>query len=144
MSKPGNDPVQQAASEAGMQFQKGETQKVRSRALHSRPVSERDMNMMARVYRIMQGSGGNSTPSEALKNAADPKLAKEIATIWWLVQNRHLEACTCGTRNPFCGLDGVTTKNMSWRLLENICDRSTGKMGPWTNGLSVVGAARNR
>jgi hypothetical protein len=138
--------VASTAAEAGLRVTKdAKNEAYRPTALYGRPVSERSMNMHARLHRILEGAGGRSTPSEALANATHPKLAKEFVALWFFFMTRHSAPPVTGIDpNPFRNLSELDAGAKLHRLLENICDRSTGKMGPWTNGISVSGAARNR
>lgn len=118
---------------------------MRPRGLHARPLSERAMNCHARCERILQGIARKSTIEGAVNGAEHPELARELVRLYVHFQLRHQAAPLFGVDlNPFRHLSEMDAALKLWRLMEDICDRSTGRMGPWTGGISETAAAARR
>ncbi len=60
-----------------------------------------------------------------------PKLAWEAMRIQAFIITRHVPPKFGSERNPFYGLSDVDFERKFRRLVEDLCDKSTGRMGPW-------------
>lgn len=127
------DVVAQQFAREGLARPSGET--LRFRSFHARPqsVSERWGYAVARVRRILEGSGGASTFEQGTKNATMPKLAKEFSDLYgyWLTMFAPPPPMGTVDPNPFRGLSAKDASRKFIRLVEDICDRSTGVLGSW-------------
>lgn len=86
----------------------------------------------ARIYRIMQGCSGSSDMNRAVENAEERKLAKVYAETWIYYMTRKKAPPTKGTdHNPFRWLSDEDAERLFMRKVEDICDRSTGRLGSW-------------
>lgn len=83
----------------------------------------------ARIARILEGAGsfGASTFAEAVKTAAIPHLAVEVMNLYINFQLPDRQS----KRNPFVGLSQRDRQRVFLAMVYDICDRSTGKLGPW-------------
>lgn len=82
----------------------------------------------ARIMRILQGTTKKGSLEDAVKDAQIPALAREYADLYinyFLLRNR------IDKNNPFLGLNDRDASRKFMRLVENICDRSTGVLGGW-------------
>lgn len=81
-----------------------------------------------RIARIIEGVSPNiSNVRQACESAAVPHLARDYLETWWFFMNRFRPS----PFNPFCGMSEVDACRLLVRKVEDICDRSTGKLGPW-------------
>jgi len=82
---------------------------------------------MGRMKRILEGAGQGKTLEDGLANAAMPALAREYFLLWghFLTRNQRSK------HNPFLGLSEKDASRAFMRGVEDICDRSTGVLGPW-------------
>lgn len=152
MARP--DPLAQAAQKARVRLTKSEqerrqqAQAYRPGALYADPslVSERWSCAVGRFLRIFQGIAKSSDVTKAVSGAEYPELTREAVELWFhYFTDRHRPAPLTGVdRNPFRGMSDKDATRKFMRLVEDVCDRSTGKMGSWYAGISVTGAARNR
>lgn len=62
-----------------------------------------------------------------VKNTAAPSLAREYLRLWghYLLPDRNT------THNPFMGMNDRDRAKKFMRAVMDICDRSTGRLGPW-------------
>ena len=136
-------PIQDALDASNLRLTKDASGEVVSTPLDIVPTKERTMNAYARVMRIMEGDR-RSSYEETLKNSACPDLARDYVQLFaWVYIDRHKLAPVKGRDpNPFRGLSDVDCARLLERMIEDICDRSTGRLGPWTNGISVTASAR--
>lgn len=95
-------------------------------------VSEQWGAAVARIKRILEGTGGSAVFSQAVTNATMPKLAARVIEVWSFYKNRGRPAPARGVdHNPFRGLSNRDAFRMYQRLMMDICDRSTGVLGSW-------------
>lgn len=110
-------------------------QVVRTRALHSRPsmTSERWGYAAGRISRILEGvRRDTSSLVVAVEDAELGELAMAYADVWGYFMTRLQPPPLSGNdRNPFRGLSDRDAARKFQRLVEDICDRSTGKLGSW-------------
>jgi len=108
---------------------------VRYRALHGRPqmTGERWGYACGRINRILEGAGMATTFGEAVKNATIPKLAKKFADLygWFLTRDAPPPPIGKDDPNPFRHLAPKDAGKKFVRLVEDICDESTGLLGSW-------------
>ncbi len=105
----------------------------RPRALHADPrlISPRWPHAVARIFRICEGAKASAF-DRATDTSEVPRLAKRYAEIWLYYMTRTRPAPMIGTdHNPFRGLSDYDAMRMFVRRVEDICDKSTGKLGAW-------------
>lgn len=99
--------------------------------LTERPVLDVSQKLaagMARILQIMEHGAEKATDfDKAIANAAVPRLAREFLRAWTGHKLRH----RISRHNPFAGLSDVDADRMLERCIYDICDRSTGVLGPW-------------
>lgn len=120
---------------------------VKSRYLHQNPlaISERWGAAAARIGRILQGVNKNaSSLVVAVEDAELAALATEYADLWsnFFLHFSNPAAASKNERNPFAGLSIKDAGRKFQRMVEDICDRSTGKLGSWYSGISETARAR--
>ena len=101
-------------------------------ALHNRPLPDsRLAHASGRVLRILQGA----TPSKDFRIACStcecPDLAYELLRLIAQIVTRLQPQRPRDEPNPFHGLSEIDASRLYQRRVEDICDRSTGKLGPW-------------
>lgn len=110
----------------------------RPRALHADPssISPRWPYAVARIYRIGEGAKA-STYERSVESSECPKLAKQYLETYAYYMTRtrppplHPDGRPRTDHNPFRGLSDYDAMRKFVRAVEDICDRSTGKLGPW-------------
>lgn len=154
MARP--DPVAKAAAESGLEVQRGQRSKFVDRVMDTDPSAKNHpwwyAYACARVGRILEGakpSWGTFTGSAALESAcasaAHPRCARMFMEMYSYFMTRHRAVNLLKPdHNPFRGLSDRDAWAKWYTVVENICDRSTGKLGTWRVGLSATGAARNK
>jgi hypothetical protein len=103
------------------------------KALYAIPqrISERWGFAVMRIKRVLQGAKANNIKA-ATGNAECPKLALEFADLYTYYLTRAKAPPTKGKdHNPFRHLSDVDAFRVFVRKVEDICDRSTGKLGAW-------------
>ncbi len=141
-SKPGPrragrpDRVSSAERETGTTLKVDERGRVvRSRMMHGNPLatSERWGFAAGRIKRILEGvRTDTSSLVTAVEDAELGALATEYADTWGHFMTRLQAPPLSGNdRNPFRGLSDRDAARKFQRLVEDICDRSTGKLGSW-------------
>lgn len=146
------DPLKEALAETGTRLNVGDIgankNVVRTKALHANPLmtSERWGAAAARIQRILEGvRKDTSSLVVAVEDAEIGVLATQYADLWSHFMTRYQAAPLSGNdRNPFRGMSDRDAARKFQRLTEDICDRSTGRLGPWFNGVSAGGFARNK
>jgi len=106
----------------------------RPRALHADPrtISHRWPHAVARIYRILQGAQKSSSFVTAVNGAEYPELARQYAETWIYYMTRGKPAPVGKVdHNPFRNLSDTDAMRKFVRFVEDICDRSTGKLGSW-------------
>lgn len=132
------DPLAEAQQETGLRvIREGEAGRpIYSRAMHHNPmlVSERWGAAVARLARILQGGvEKRSTIVAAVTGGGKlAKLAAEYTELWGNYMFRHQPPPLSGKdHNPFRGLSDRDASQKFMRLVEDICDKSTGELGTW-------------
>jgi len=142
-AKPRADHVARAAAETGMRMNP-DGKIVRFKVLHEDPtkVSERWGYAAGRIKRILEGvRKDTSSLVVAVEDAELGKLATEFADLWAHFKTFMGPAPRTGPDpNPFRGLSTRDAARKFQRLVEDICDRSTGipGLGPWFTGPGVA------
>lgn len=107
----------------------------RFRVLHqnAQKVGERWGYAVGRIKRILEGVRRDTTSLvTAVEDAELGALALEYADLWSCFLTRAAPAPLTGKDlNPFRGLSDRDASRMFMRKVEDICDRSTGKLGSW-------------
>lgn len=99
------------------------------------PKSERAVRMFGRIKQILRPRGDigamarrGNTIAESTIECTDPELALEFLELWtWYMPLRMLAS----SKNKFYWLNDGDAAKLFIRGLEDICDRSTGRFGPW-------------
>lgn len=132
------DPVAEALAATNTRLTKAmesPVQRYRPRVLHQNPllISERWAAACARIARILEGSGGSSSLTGGAANAQLPALAKRYLEAYAFYLTRYKPPPSKGVdHNPFRGLSDKDAARLFMRLVEDICDASTGSvMGAW-------------
>lgn len=82
---------------------------------------------LGRLRRILEGAGRANTPEGVASTSECPDLALAVRKI-------HAEYLTRSRNHPlnrFAGLRDDEARRKLQRLIEDICDKSTGRLGPW-------------
>jgi len=151
------DPIKEELDRTGLKLTK-ESKRTAYRpiALDVNPTSKRHpwwyAHACARIARILEGAkpahgafSRDAALESAIKSAAHPRCAKMYMEAWSYFMTRQRPAPILKTdHNPFRGLSDREAYGKWYAMIENICEKSTGKLGAWRVGLSETGAARNR
>lgn len=130
------DIVQRAAQENGVRTD-ARGRVIRSRVLHGNPVaiSERWGCAAGRIKRILEGANRKTSSLVVAVESSEGKLAvlaTEYAELWANFLLREQPAPLTGNdRNPFRGMVTRDAARKFQRMVEDICDRSTGVLGHW-------------
>jgi hypothetical protein len=143
------DPLLAAQRETGLDLRVNEKrQVVRSKTFNANPMltSERWGAAAARIKRILEGvRKDTSSLVVAVEDAELGVLATQYADLWGHFMTRYQAPPLSGNdRNPFRGMNDRDSARKFQRLVEDICDRSTSRLGAWFNGVSATGFARNK
>lgn len=106
----------------------------RPRVLHADPrtISHRWPYAVMRIARILESAARTPNLEHAVRDAEYSALAKEYVETWAYYMTRTRPAPLRGTdHNPFRHMSDVDAARMFVRRVEDICDRSTGKLGSW-------------
>lgn len=125
--------IAQAEQETGARLG-AKSDPARTRAMNGNPqkVSERWGAAVARIKRILGGVGKSSSLVVAVKDAELGALAKEYAEHFAQYQMRGTKPPAQGKdRNPYRHMSERDASRKFMRAVEDICDRSTGKLGSW-------------
>lgn len=142
-SVPRGDPLKEAQIETGTRLSRERVDidavttdsphRLRPVHLHRNPmtISERWGAATARIARILEGAAG-STLAGAVANAQIPHLAKQYTETWgyYLTRSKPPPANRVD-HNPFRGQSDKDASRKFMRLVEDICDKSTGVLGSW-------------
>lgn len=82
---------------------------------------------MGRLKRILAGAQGNKDPLLVAMSCEMPDLAVEVLRL----QRNYLMRGRDSRHNPFRGLNEIDCRRALVRAIEDICDRSSSRMGPW-------------
>lgn len=82
---------------------------------------------MGRMKRILAGATPNRDPLRVAMTCEVPELALKMVRLHrnWLLRGRD------SRHNPFRGLSEIDARRALVRFVEDICDQSSGRMGPW-------------
>lgn len=130
------DPVQEAAQAAGVRVTVTPEDQASQHAAD--PILDhagfkgdpRFVHAKARIARILEGAGqaGAKTIASGIRDAEIPKLAREYVE---LIAHYKFFRHRRSRWNPFLDMSDVDAAKMFVAEIYNICDRSTGRMGPW-------------
>ena len=97
--------------------------------LHRNPieVSMRWSHAIARIRRIIAGASAGSSLAAGTTTAECPDLALRFLRLWADFMTRHRES----RHNPFRGYSEADCARIFMRGVEDICDASSGRLGPW-------------
>ena len=135
------DPVLEAARDAGVKLtvvdEADAPVRDRYAFMHGDPttISERWGAAVARIGNILERTSRQATIAGTLANAEFPKLATEYAELYGFFLTRGKPAPPGIDHNPFRAngvpLSDRDAARLFMRKVEDICDRSTGVLGPW-------------
>ena len=131
------NPVLEACRESGMRLTVVDEADapVRDRFgfMHDDPtiVSERWGAAVARLEQILQRTARAATIAGTLQNTEFPKLAKDFAETWAFFMTRAKAPPPGIDHNPYRMLSDRDAARLFMRKVEDICDRSTGVLGPY-------------
>ena len=86
---------------------------------------------LGRLRRIVEGATSHSNPRIATSTCEMPDLAYQVFRLHAAVALRHLPPRPGDEPNPFHGLSDVDFGRKLQRLVEDICDKSSKRLGPW-------------
>ena len=97
-----------------------------------RTISPRWSYAVMRIKRILEGHAKATTVEGAIRGAEYAGLAQQYIETWSFYMFRSKPAPLVGTdHNPFRHLSDGDAIRKFVRMVEDICDRSTGKLGSW-------------
>jgi hypothetical protein len=111
----------------------------RPRTLYANPkaISERWALACGRIARITQGTGIAGTHKDACVTADCPELARKFGDLfanYLLSRNPNAKAdpnSAMVRHNPFWLKSDADAARMFMRMVEDICDESSARLGPW-------------
>jgi hypothetical protein len=106
----------------------------RPKALYANPlmIGERWAHAVKRIERIMEGCARANNLKAAANGAEYGGLATRFAETWAYYITRSKPSPTRGMdHNPFRGLSDRDASRKFIRMVEDICDASTGVLGSW-------------
>lgn len=119
---------------AGLSAPRADAVRYRPGVLHANPykVSPRWPYAVMRIKRILEGAAKVSSIEGAVRGAEHAKLAQEYVEAWTYYMTRSKPPPLKGAdHNPFRFMSDVDAAKKFMRLVEDICDRSTGRLGAW-------------
>lgn len=134
--KPRTDVLSNAQHQTGTRLGVNQPgQVVKSKVLHRNPMetSARWGAAAARIARILEGvRTDTSSLVVAVEDAELGVLATAYADVWGHFMTRLQAPPLSGNdRNPFRGLNDRDAARKFQRLVEDICDKSTSRLGSW-------------
>ncbi len=125
--------VDARAAEKGATIQRTDgTIRVPNRIEHARPIAgSRWSYALGRLKRIVAGATNHPNPMIATASCELPKLAREVFRIQAWIYTRRAPQRPQDEKNPFAGLSEADYVRVLQRKIEDICDKSTGRLGPW-------------
>lgn len=130
--------VDARAAAVGAEIQRGQVQVVSRKdpLLHGKTMPDDKWSFAkGRSARIMSGATQHSDPKIATSTCEMPALALRLYTIYaCLSVARSLEKSAMRFRvrdNPFAGFNAKDRVRILRRLVEDVCDESSGRLGPW-------------
>ena len=130
---------EQAAAGA-VQIKPGMVKRRRVKQMHALPEADSRwklaLDRVALLLRGVKSPIGRTANLDAARtymfeDCPVPRLADEIDRIRALMVVRDRMPRPGDEPNPFFGMNKDDAGNLLQRMLEDICDRSTGKLGPW-------------
>ncbi len=131
------DPLLEAQRETNTRLVvsgEGEPEYQRYRFMHRNPmlISERWGAACARINRILEGAARATTFEKAASGAEYPALVHAYQELWSYFLTRQMPPPSKGVdHNPFRHMSDSDAAWKFMRLVEDICDRSTGVLGSW-------------
>lgn len=125
------------ASDSKARVMRGGEQVVstRNKVMHAATLpTDRWSFAKARIARICEGVINHPDIIKATAGCTMPKLAREVFRIQGFILSRHTrpDQLPQGSEaNPFFGLSEKDYAAKFQRMIENICDKSTGRLGSW-------------
>lgn len=101
-------------------------------ALHTAPTPmTKSAFALGRIHRIVSGATPHRNPKIMCSTCEIPELAEQVLRLFALFASRHRKPRPGDEPNPFYGRRLKDIDRMMTRAIEDICDRSTGRLGPW-------------
>lgn len=101
------------------------------KSAHLPPTGTRWPWAMGRAARLMAGATSSKDFAVMCSTCEDPALAFRLARIYADFATRHQPRRLTDEPNPFFALSRKDCGRVLERLVEDVCDASTGRMGPW-------------
>lgn len=95
-------------------------------SLPSRLVDDKWPYAMGRILRITEGAYAKKSVAECVATSECPELAREVFTLYL-----HYINPNPSVKNFFYGLKQADVDRKVKRMVEDICDKSAGKLGQW-------------
>lgn len=128
------DELDRLAAAAGAEIVHDARKMVRKRlaTLHATPKPGSRWSLaLGRIARILSGATPSTDKRVLVSTCVDPKLAWEVLRIQAYIVTRHVPPRFGDEINPFYGLSDKDFTRMFRRMIEDVCDRSTGRLGTW-------------
>jgi hypothetical protein len=131
---------EQAAAEGIVPINPGMVKRRRVKQMHTAPEADSRWHLaMVRIARLLKGikpAIGHYKNIDEMRrvmfeDCEVPHLAAEIDRIRALMVVRDRMPRPGDEPNPFFGMNKTDAGNLLQRMLEDVCDLSTGKCGPW-------------
>lgn len=133
-TEPSRDDVNRQVTAEGRLTQGGGKRKYRPRVLHADPrtISKDWPYAVMRIKRILEGAARSSSIEGAVSGAEYPALAKQYMETWiyYMTRDRSVPVGKVD-HNPFRHLSDGDAMRKFVRFVEDVCDRSTGKLHAW-------------
>lgn len=125
--------VDAKAAEKGATIQRRDTTwRVPNKIEHAKAMpGSRWSYAMGRLKRILDGATNHPDPMVATSTCEIPALAREVFRIQAWVFTRRVPPRPQDEQNPFYGLSEADYVRVLQRRIEDVCDLSSGRLGPW-------------
>lgn len=128
------DELDRQAADAGATIIRDQRKIVRKKlaALHATPKPGSRWSLaLGRIARIVSGATPSTDRRKLVSTCEIPALAWEVMRIQAYVVTRHVPPRFGDEINPFYGLSTRDFTRKFQRMIEDVADQSTGKLGPW-------------
>lgn len=100
-------------------------------AAHMPATDDRQAFAWGRAQWIMQGATVSTNPEIMTSTCVHPKAALALWRIYADFAIRHMKRKIIDEANPYEGLSEEDCGRLLWRKIEDVCDTTTGQLGPW-------------
>lgn len=128
----GHDLARAQVQRAGLSDRRGQAYRPDMLYADPRIISPRWSYAVMRIKRILEGAARAPSVEDAVKGAEHAALAQQYMETWAFYMFRSKPAPLVGTdHNPFRHMSDGDAIRRFVRMVEDICDRSTGRLGSW-------------